>query len=203
MFYWSKNISFQNWNETFPPWSAAVEKQPRHSHAPSARSRPTWLSSLSHCIKCKIHCWAPTPSQEEQTEMERYDLEFCNKLELDGKTLLKQSSWIPNINLSEFTLSTCIESGEPSLITNKGKETSLSLDSQTLRRSKYRVRKIRIKVASCRFGVVEWARSLDPCTRARSEPAVLTLSTGSCLRFLADRLGAADEIQLFKHSRRQ
>lgn len=121
MFYWCKNISSQNWNETFPLRFAAVEKQPRHSHAPSARSCPTWLSSLSHCIKCKIHCWAPTPSQEEQTEMERHDLEFSNKLELDGKTLLKQSSCIPNINLSEFTLSTCSQSGEPSLIINKGR----------------------------------------------------------------------------------
>lgn len=41
----------------------------------------------------------------------------------------------------------------------------------------------------------------DRCTGARPEPAVLTRSEGSRLRSLADRLRAADEIQLFKHSR--
>lgn len=54
---------------------------------------PAWPSSLSRSIKCKVHNWAPTSGQEEQTEaMERCNLDLSNELEHDGKALLKQTS---------------------------------------------------------------------------------------------------------------
>lgn len=101
------------WGTILSPCDRLQWNNNQHSHAPSARSCPTWLSSLSHCVKCKIHFWAHTRGQEEQTEMEKYYLEFSRKLEHDGKTLLKQTSVHSKYHLSEFTPNTCSKSGEP------------------------------------------------------------------------------------------
>lgn len=153
------------------------------------------------------------------TNRERCSLDLCNKLELDGKTLLKQSLHVFQISVCQNLLAATLE--------NKVEFSSSVLfffSPHTLLPSvRMPLPDIKIEAASCRACLTRrftigdeksWRGcvlssefcSADQCTGARTEPAVLILSEGggwcsSSEVLLADWLRAADEIQLFKHSR--